>query len=420
MAKYIINGDKKLQGRVRISGNKNAVFPCLAAALLTEEEVVLKNIPQISDTSITLEIISALGAVVSQSGETITVRADKIKTSVLPAELLRKLRGAALLASSVVSRTGSAEFIHPGGDVIGKRGMEIHMEGLHAMGFQYEMDDLSYRLHGNKSSKSIEYFLPLASVTATEMLILAAVLGEGEVTLKNCAKEPHVVDLCQMLNQMGAKISGIGEGRLLITGVKSLHGTEYSIGADYLEAGAYAIAAVITHGQITIENFTMKDMEPVLLPLIRMGIVFKEVEGGVEVSGEELAAMDKPKLITNFWPGFPTDMVSVLIVLATQAEGVSLIHDWVFESRMFFVDKLIAMGAHITIADPHRVVVYGPTNLIGRELESPDIRAGMSLVLAALVAKGQSIINKAEHIERGYSNVVENLTSLGADIKRID
>lgn len=421
MAQYLITGGNKLSGRVKISGNKNAVFPCLAAALLTDEEVVLKNIPNISDTEVSLEILKQLGVEVGWREDELVLKAAKLSTHILPSDLTRKLRGSIVFIGGMLGRMGKVQFVHPGGDLIGRRGIGLHIEGLNKLGFDYEINDLEYKFFRKKSSDT-EYFLDLASVTATEILILAAVLNDGVKTvLKNCAKEPHVQDLCKMLVEMGADINGVGESTIAIKGVRKLKGVEYAIGSDYLEAGSLAIAAIITKGELEIENWSLKDMEPVIRPLERMGMRFKEVEGIVKVTAEKLVAHPvDPRLVTNYWPGFPTDMMSVLIVLATQAHGVSLLQDWVYESRMFFVDKLIAMGADVTIADPHRVVVYGLTALHARALETPDIRAGMALVLAALIAKGESTINRAELIERGYENVVEKLSSLGAKITRVD
>lgn len=421
MARYIIEGGNKLSGKVRISGNKNSVFPVLAACLLTDQEVVLGNIPQNADTSVSIEIFKELGIEVGWRGQDLLIKADKVTTHVLPRDLTRKLRGSIVLVGGVLGRLGKVEFTHPGGDLIGRRGVGLHIEGLHQLGYGYEINDLEYKLFGNNLKGDVEYFLDLASVTATEILILTSVLREGKTVLKNCAKEPHVQDLCRMLISMGAELIGVDESTILITGVKRLRGTNFRISSDYIEAGSYAIAAVITGGDVEIENFSLKSMEPVIRPLGRMGLRFKEGKTSVKVWADKLVAHpEDPKLITNFWPGFPTDMVSISIVLATQAKGMSLIHDWLYESRMFFVDKLIAMGAHITIADPHRVVVYGPSELHGRNLETPDIRAGMALVLAALVAKGESTINRAELIERGYEDVVGKLSSLGAKIQRLD
>lgn len=417
MSKYIINGGKKLSGTIKVSGNKNSIFPCLAAALLTEEEVVLKNIPSISDVDVSIQIFQALGVEISKKDSCLNICAKNLNSHILPKDLMRKLRGSIVFVGGLLGRLGVAEFVHPGGDVIGKRTIHPHIDGFKELGFEYEVVDLEYKVFGQKEKKEISIFLEEASPTATQNLILAAVLGEHQVVLKNCAREPQVVDLCRMLNQMGAKIEGGGETTITITGVAKLIGTEFSIGPDYLEAGTYGVAAALSGGEVLIEGFSLEGMEPILYPLKKMGLQFSQEKSGVRVKVEKLVAM--PKLITNIWPGFPSDMMSLIVVLATQAQGVSLLHDWMYESRMFFVDKLIAMGANVTIADPHRVVVYGPTRLLGRELETPDIRAGMALVLAALVANGESTINRAELIERGFEDVVGKLSSLGANIKQV-
>lgn len=418
MSKYIITGGNKLSGTVRVSGNKNSVFPAFAAALLTEEEVALKNIPQIVDVEVSLQILKELGVKAQQEGDTIRLQAKKLHSHILPKELTRKLRGSVVFIGSILSRLKKVKFSHPGGDIIGKRSIDTHLEGLRQLGFAYTIDDLDYSCYQKVTPASkVEVFLDEASPTATQILILAAVLKKGATVLKNCAKEPQVVDLSQMLISMGAQIEGVGESTIKITGVDRLYRTTFTITSDYLEAVSFAIGAAITSGKITISNFNLKAMEPWLRPLEKMGLRFEENSEGVTTWAEGLKAY--PNLKVNIWPGFPSDLMSLTIVLATQAKGVSLLHDWMYESRMFFVDKLIAMGANITIADPHRVVVYGPTKLHGRDLETPDIRAGIALVLAALVAKGDSVINRAELIERGYENVVEKLSSLGANIQII-
>ncbi len=420
MARLIIEGGNKLQGKIKISGNKNAILPCIAAALLTQEELTLKNVPDISDVETMLQILEVLGVSVRRNKNELKIKAADIKTYELPKELTSKLRASVLLAGPLLARVGQAKFFHPGGDIIGKRDISSHLEGFEKFGFEIHIEDREY--HGKRNGqipKEVEIFLDEASVTGTENLILTSVLGDSKITLKNCAEEPHVVDLCNLLIKMGAKIKGVGESTLIIEGVEKLSGAEFSVGFDYVELGTYAVATAVTGGEVILLNCSLKDMEPVINPLSKMGILLEQKdENSVLVAASEIKPV--AELRVNIWPGFPTDLMSAFIVLATQAQGVSLLHDWMYESRMFFVDKLISMGANITIADPHRVLVYGPTQLKGRDLETPDIRAGMALVLAALIAKGKSIIHKAELIERGYGNVVEKLASLGASIKRED
>ena len=420
MAKYVIEGGNKLVGKVKISGNKNAALPCLCAALLTDQPVIFKNIPNISDVRVLLEIFKELGVKVEETAEQITIQADEINKNELPKELVTKLRASILLAGPILARMGEVRFFHPGGDVIGKRTIQPHFDGFKELGFDFIQRDREYIFKSTKKHpKSAFIFLEEASVTATENLIMVSALGDTTVTIKNCAKEPHIVDLCNLLVQMGASIQGIGESTLTIKGVSRLKGAEFTIGSDFIEIGTYAVAAALTEGEVELENCQIEDLQPVTHFLDKMGVEIKVTHNGtLKVDCTKILAI--PKLHTNIWPGFPSDLMSVMIVLATQAEGVSLMHDWMYESRMFFVDKLINMGAHITIADPHRVIIYGPTKLSGRVLESPDIRAGMALVLAALIAEGTSVINKAELIERGYTDVVENLTKLWAKIQRLD
>ncbi len=416
--KYQITGGKILKGKIKVSGNKNSVFPCVAAALLTQEEVILENISDLKDTEVLLKILKKLGVSAEKSGSILTIKAQNIRHFTLSEELMTKLRGSIVLVGSVLSRVGKVVFYHPGGDIIGRRSIETHLTGFKSLGASVKKDNLKYSLDLRKDEGgNFDIFLQEASVTASENLILASVLSRKTVILRNCAIEPHVVDLCKMLISMGAKIEGVRTSTIKITGVERLFGTKFRIGIDYIEVGTYGVAAAITGGRIEIEGIDDTDLDPVLSPLIEFGIRIKKTDDSIVFSSEKLKSPQR--LTTNIWPGFPTDLMSVAIVLATQSRGVILCHDWMYESRMFFVDKLISMGANITLADPHRSIVYGPTKLKARILETPDIRAGMALVLAALAARGKSVINQSELIERGYADVVLKLKSLGADIERI-
>jgi UDP-N-acetylglucosamine 1-carboxyvinyltransferase len=417
MSKYIITGGNKLQGKVKISGNKNATFPVIAAALLTQEEVVLNNIPEIADVGVMIDILNALGVSTNFSNNQLTIQAEEITTTQLPEDLTTRLRGSVVLAGALLSRMGKAGFAHPGGDTIGKRSIDVHLKGFEAMGYKVQILDRKYEVKKDKDLTDVKFFLEEASVTGTENLILAAALRMGKTILRNCAQEPHIVDLCQMLISMGGKIEGVGSSILTITGVSELSGTEYTIGSDEIVFGTYALAAALTGGKIEIENCRALDLDPIMTVFGKSGIDLDKNGNSITVSSKKIESLGHVK--TNIWPGFPTDLMSPLIVLATQANGVTLLHDWMYESRFFFVDKLIAMGAQITIADPHRVVVYGPTPLRARDADTPDIRAGMALLLAALIADGTSTINRAELIERGYEDVVEKLRLLGADIQRV-
>ncbi|MCL5784015.1 MAG: UDP-N-acetylglucosamine 1-carboxyvinyltransferase [Patescibacteria group bacterium] len=415
--KYIINGGHKLEGTIHVSGNKNSIFPCIGAALLTDEEVILENISDLTDTEVLIRILKKLGVAVEKNQSTLRIKASKIRHYSLSEDLMVKLRGSIVLAGAMLGKLGKVSFHHPGGDIIGRRSIETHLEGFKALGATLKKSNLKYSLSFSEDREAdLDLFLPEASVTATENLILATVLGKKTVTLRNCAKEPHVVDLCKQLLQMGAKIEGVGTDSLKITGVEKLHGTKFRIGADFVEVGTYVVAAAVTGGKVKIEGIEQAYLEPALTPLESFGIKIEKNDDSITVHPSKLKSVEK--LVTNIWPGFPTDLMSVAIVLATQSKGVILCHDWMYEGRMFFTDKLITMGAKITLADPHRVLVHGPDKLRGRTLATPDIRAGMALVVAALAARGKSVINQAELIERGYENVVEKLRSLGADITR--
>lgn len=418
--KYIIKGGKKLHGLVTISGSKNSVFPCMAAALLTSDQVILENVSNLKDTQVLIQILKKIGAGVEKKDSTVYIKASNLKRFSLPGDLMVKLRGSIVLTGALLGRLGRVSFHHPGGDIIGRRSIETHLEALRQLQAVVKRDNLKYSLHFEQvpAKGSLQIFLQEASVTATENLILASVLGERIITLQNCAKEPHIVDLCQMLLQMGAKIEGIGTDTLTIVGVEKLKGTKFRISPDYIEAGTYIVATAVTGGQVKIKGLEGAFLEPALIPLQSFGIKLEKDNDSITVYPSKLKLI--PKLVTNIWPGFPTDLMSVAVVLATQSKGVILCHDWMYEGRMFFTDKLITMGAKITLADPHRVVVYGPSRLRGRGLDTPDIRAGMALVVAALVAKGKSVINQAELIERGYEDVVKKLKSLGADIERVE
>lgn len=422
--KYKIVGGKKLSGEVNISGNKNSILPCMAAALLTEDEVTLENVPEIYDVEIFLKIFDQLGISFNKVGQILKIKANKIKSTNLPDDLVLKLRASILLVGPILAREGKVSFHYPGGDVIGRRSIQFHIDGFKKLGVSIKSKDLHFDLLSHEHPGSVEIFLEEASVTATENLILASVLkkhtvlGSGVISIRNAATEPHVRDLCKMLISMGAKIDGLNTDTLSITGVNKLSGTKFKIGCDYIEVATYAIAAFITGGSVKIICDPNLDLLPMTAVLEKFGLKLEKKDFGFRVNSAPIQAVEK--IVTSPWPGFPTDLMSTSVVLATQAKGVTLCHDWMYESRMFFVDKLISMGANITIADPHRVLVSGPSKLHGRIVDTPDIRAGMALVLAALVAEGETIINKVELIERGYENVAGKLKSLGVVIKRLE
>ena len=424
MSEYKIRGGFPVKGTIKASGNKNSALPCIAAAVLSEEEVVLKNIPEIEDVSVMLEIFEALGGKTEKIEKNVfKLKMPQVKTSEIPEALAAKIRASILFAGPLLARTGKAVLPPPGGDVIGRRRLDTHFLALTELGARVETDqNFSFSAHKLKGE---DIFLDEASVTATENAIMAASLAEGTTILTNAACEPHIQDLCKMLNRMGAKITGAGSNIITIQGVKKLGGTEFKICPDYMEVGSFIGLAAVTRGQLNITDIEPKDMRPLKTAFSKLGI-------GWRLDGTTLTVPDQQKMQVNCdmggmipkiddapWPGFPPDLTSIMVVIATQVEGTVLIHEKMFESRMFFVDKLIGMGAKITLCDPHRAVISGPSALHGSELVSPDVRAGMAMVLAACCARGESLIRNVYQIERGYEHLVERLQSVGVKIQRL-
>jgi UDP-N-acetylglucosamine 1-carboxyvinyltransferase len=422
--RYIIEGSYPIRGKIRASGNKNAALPCIAATLMTHETVVLHNIPDIEDVNVMLSILSELGATVKRDKTpgTIRITAGNIKSSELPLELARRIRASILFAGPLLARTGRIQMPPPGGDVIGRRRLDTHFLALSALGAQVEVDGV-FVLSANKLV-GVEIFLDEASVTATENAVMAAVLAEGTTVIQNAASEPHVQDLCQLLNEMGARITGIGSNILTIVGVKKLGGAEFKIGSDYMEVGSFIGLAAVTRGELEIEDASPRHLKMTKLAFGKLGIHWERDGENIRVPpGQPLKVVPDmggmiPKIDDAPWPGFPPDLTSIITVVATQVEGTVLIHEKMFDARMFFVDKLIGMGARIVLCDPHRAVVSGPARLSGTELTSPDVRAGMAMVIAAISAEGTSVIHNVYQIERGYEDLVGRLTSLGAQISR--
>ena len=425
MHKYRIEGGIPIRGTIAASGNKNAALPCIAATLLSEEPVILRNIPEIEDTGVMLLILQALGASVEKiGGHEWKIDASLIRSSDIPATLSKKIRASILFAGPLVARTGKAVLPPPGGDVIGRRRVDTHFLALQELGARISVEG-PFTFMANKLVGA-DIFLDETSVTATENAVMAAVLAEGHTIINNAASEPHVQDLCNMLVAMGAKINGIGSNILNIDGVKKLHGTDFAIGPDFMEIGSYIGLAAATKGSISITGVNPKDMRPLRVAFGKLGISWT-IEGDkltVDLGQEMKVNSDLggmiPKIDDSPWPGFPPDLTSIMTVVATQVEGTVLIFEKMFESRMFFVDKLISMGARITLCDPHRAVVSGPCTLHGDKLVSPDVRAGMAMVIAALIAHGESEISNVYQIERGYENLVEKLKSLGARIEQVE
>jgi len=398
MYEYVIEGGFPIKGTITASGNKNAALPCLSATLLTAEPVILHNIPAIEDTGVMIKILEALGAKVEKINKNSwKITNENVITSELPGDLTKKVRGSIVFAGPLLARTGKCDMMPPGGDVIGRRRVDTHFLALGQLGAK-----ISVNGHFSFSTNKLvgaDIFLDEASVTATENAIMAAVLAENETIIQNAASEPHIQDLCRMLNSMGAKISGIGSNVVRIEGVKKLHGTEYTIGPDYIEIGSYIGMAAATKGQITIKGIKPEEIRPLKYSFSKLGISWR-IEGDeltVPIAQDLKVNTDlgnmTPKIDDMPWPGFPADLTSIMTVVATQVDGTVLIHEKMFESRMFFVDKLISMGAKITLCDPHRAVVSGPCMLHGDHLVSPDIRAGMAMVIAAMAAHGESRIS---------------------------
>ncbi len=424
---FIIHGGHPLQGEVRVAGNKNAALPMLAACLLTDQPVILHNVPRIGDVSIMLELLKRLGVrVLANGGSSITLQAAEVQTERLSAELCQKVRASILLAGPMLGRLGQVELPPPGGDVIGRRRIDTHLLAFEKMGATIDVDAANHQIciHSDRLHPA-DILLDEASVTGTENALMAAVAIPGATIIRNAASEPHVQNLCHMLCGMGASIEGIGSNTLVIHGVQGLHGGEFTICPDLIEIGSFLGLGAVTPGEMRIKDVNPTDLRMVLY-------VFRErlgvncwLDGNDLVVGHDQdlrVAMDVggavPKIDDGPWPHFPADLLSIALVVATQAHGTVLIHEKMFESRLFFVDKLITMGARIVLCDPHRAVVVGPSRLYGQSLSSPDIRAGMALVMAALAAEGQSMIANVNQIDRGYEHLEQKLLALGAAIER--
>ena len=427
MSSFLIEGGHPLRGEIVPSGNKNAAVALLPACLLTDEPVVLHNIPDIGDVRTFRQVLESIGVQIEVLNRSSwRLHARQVNHADLDLNLCRKIRASILLAGPMLGRDGAINMPPPGGDVIGRRRVDTHMLALEAMGAETEFDGREFRLRVGGKLTGANILLDEASVTATENALMAAVTAKGTTILRNAASEPHVQDLCHFLNHLGAHIENIGSNTLHIEGVDKLHGGEYTIGADYLEVVSFIGAAVVTGGEIRIRDASPEHLDMIRLNFERLGVSWIVEGNDVIVSGEQsLEVLPDvggaiPEISVMPWPAFPTDLMSIAIVVATQASGTVLFHDWMYEGRMFFIDKLVSMGARVLLCDPHRCIVQGPTNLVGEQLESPDIRAGLALVLAALAADGSSRIRNIVQIERGYERIDEKLSALGANIKRVE
>jgi UDP-N-acetylglucosamine 1-carboxyvinyltransferase len=419
----VIEGGNPLNGRVRASGNKNGALPILAACLLTEESVVLDNVPRIRDVETMLELLAHLGAEADWTGPNeLRVHAQDVHHEV-DQRLASRIRASFLLAGPLLSRLGRASVPPPGGDVIGRRRLDPHIHAFGELGASVELGE-RYELAG--SLRGAHVHLDEASVMGTENAIMAATLAPGCTTISNAACEPHVQDLCRFLVSLGAEIEGIGSNVLRITGVERLGGGEHTIGPDHIEVGSFIGMAAVTGGDITIDAIVHDDLWPIVPAFERLGVQLELGGGFVRVPpGQELVVRDDlggaiPKVEDGPWPAFPADLTSIAIAVATQARGTILVFEKMFENRLFFTDKLVSMGARIILCDPHRVIVNGPVRLYGQRMSSPDIRAGMAMVIAALCAEGTSTIGDAYQIDKGYERIDERLRELGAQIRRVE
>jgi UDP-N-acetylglucosamine 1-carboxyvinyltransferase len=425
MESFVIEGGRPLNGTVRAAGNKNAALPILAASVLASELVHLSNVPRIRDVETMVELLADIGADVEWVGPN-EVRVDPAgvaKTDLDPA-LAREIRASFLLAGPLLARFGRVSVPPPGGDVIGRRRLDTHVHAFAALGAEFEVDGV-YELTADRL-RGTRMYLDEASVMGTENAIMAAVLAEGRTVLGHAACEPHIQDLCRFLVALGARIDGIGSNVLHIEGVRELGGAEYRIGPDHIEVASFVGLAAATGGEVVVQDVAPDDLISIVPAFRKLGIEMEVSESSVRVPADQHLRIEDdfgaqiPKIESGIWPAFPADLTSIAVTVATQARGTILIFEKMFESRLFFVDKLVSMGARIILCDPHRVVVTGPATLFGERLESPDIRAGMAMVLAALCAEGRSTIGNIRQIDRGYERIDERLQALGAAIERAE
>lgn len=419
-----ITGQRPISGDVTISGNKNAVLPMIPALLLTDEECVLHNVPDIRDVRSMLEIAGVLGAEFTFEKNTLRFKCSKVRETTIPRELCAKNRTSILFAAPLICRCGKVELYPPGGDVIGRRRLDGHFYGLTKLGAEMS-GDLTYIFNAPSRLAGRELFLDESSVTATEQILLAAATAEGVTTLYNAACEPHVNDLANLLNEMGAKISGIGSNTLTIEGVEKLHRAEHTVIGDHIEAGSFLALAAATGGSITVHGTNNRNHWMLRRVFERLGVKIELLGDRIFLPGGQTPEIQCdygghiPQISDGPWPHFPSDMMSCTIVAATQCKGTVMFFEKMFESRIYFADRLISMGANAIVCDPHRVVITGKANLHAQEMSSPDIRAGMAMVIAALCAKGTSTINHAEIIYRGYEDLISKLRGIGAEVEDI-
>jgi len=423
---FVIEGQKELSGEISVAGNKNAALPMLAATLLTAEPVTLEHVPEIRDVLTMQRALADLGASIAQEGRgRLRLQIAELKKTSPAFNICQEMRASFVLAGPLLARAGRAELPLPGGDKIGRRPLDTHIEAFVSLGAEVDVKPDRYALRAPRGLTGCDIFLSEMSVMATENALMAATMARGTTVLRNAASEPHVQDLCRMLTAMGARIDGIGSHTLTIEGVPELHGGSARVGPDYLEVGSFIALAALSGGEVLIRGARPEEHRMTAVAYGKLGVHW-------EVRGDDIFVPRHDRLVAREglhgavarihdapWPGFPADLTSIALVLATQAHGSCLIHEWMYESRLYWVDRLISMGARVIVCDPHRALVTGPAKLYGQSVSSPDIRAGMALLLAALVAEGRSVIQNAQQIDRGYERIDERLRKLGASIERV-
>jgi UDP-N-acetylglucosamine 1-carboxyvinyltransferase len=416
MSKFVIHGGKKLSGEISVNGAKNAALKIMAASLLSDERVVINNVPNIEEVNRLAELMQTIGTKVTRDGKKLTMETPAVTTTDLDVELVKKVRVSVLLAGPLLARAGQVKMPHPGGCAIGQRPIDLFLEGFKKFGATIK-ETPEYYLVKAKKLHGMTYVFPLISVTVTESLMMTACLAHGTTILKNAACEPEIPALAEYLNRCGARITGAGTHTIVIEGVDKLRGDIFEVMPDRIEAASFAILGALAGEDVKVVNIIPEHLDALWTTFDRMGVDYQLGENYVQVfGGKKLKAVD---VRTHEYPGFATDALPPLVVLLTQAEGLSLIHETIFEGRLFYTDMLKQMGANVVMCDPHRVIVQGPTPLYGRKVTSPDLRAGFAMILAALVADGESEIDNIYQIDRGYENIEKRLKKIGANIRRV-
>lgn len=419
MASLVVRGGRRLSGHVAVDGNKNAALPLLAACVLTPDTCELRNVPQIRDVAVMIALLRSLGATVEGEGtSTLRVTCAEVRSGTPDPALVGRLRGSVMLMGALVGRVGAASLAPPGGDFPARRTITTHLRALVALGAEVAEGEAGHRLEAPRGLRGASMYLLEASVTGTETALLAAAVAEGVTEIRNAACEPHVTELCAFLGAMGVEIHGGGTSTIRVVGTRSPRGAVHTLRGDYIEAASWGVVGAVTGSALTITGCLAEDLEPTTAVLAEMGLSFSLDDRAFTVRPSHLRAVRR--VTTGLWPGFPSDIVSLVTVLATQAEGRTLLHDWMYELRLFALEQLSAMGADLFLCDSHRIIVTGPSRLRGRVLDSRDIRSGMALVAAALVAEGESRVLEIETVERGYADLVNRLTMLGADVERVE